>query len=81
LLGYFVGDGGLSKGTPNFTNIDPVIIDDFQSIVSSQFPMCRVVRRGISYFVTAWQRRPRLTLRERLAAYLHRTKSGRQALP
>jgi replicative DNA helicase len=75
LLGYFVGDGGLSGGAPGFTNIDPVIIDDFKAIVSSQFPMCRVVQRGISYFVTAWQRRSRLTLRERLANYLHRTKS------
>ena len=74
LLGYFVGDGGLSGGSPSFTNIDPVIIDDFKSIVSAHFPSCRVVQRRITYFVTAWTRVRRLNVRERLAAYLHRVR-------
>jgi replicative DNA helicase len=75
LLGYFVGDGGLPRGSPAFTNIDPVIIDDFKTIVGSHFPTCHIAQRGISYFVCAWKRVRRLNVRERLAAYIHRTKS------
>jgi replicative DNA helicase len=75
LLGYFIGDGGLSRGSPAFTNIDPVIVDDFKTIVASHFPGCHVAQRGITYFVSAWTRVRRLSVKERLAAYLHRTKS------
>src|SRR5256714_1998209 len=75
LLGYFVGDGGLSGGSPAFTNIDPVIIDDFKSIVSMHFPTCHVAHQGITYFVAAWSRVRRFNVRERLAAYLHRARS------
>jgi replicative DNA helicase len=74
LLGYFIGDGGLSSGTPAFTNIDPVIIGDFQSIVSSHFPGCHVSQRGITYFVSAWPRVRGLAVKERLTAYLHRVR-------
>ena len=74
LLGYFIGDGGLSRGTPAFTNIDPVIIDDFKSIVASQFPSCHVAQRGITYFVSAWSRVRRLAVKERLAISLHRVR-------
>ena len=74
LLGYFIGDGGLSRGTPSFTNVDPEIIDDFKTIVSSQFPTCHVAQRGISYFVRAWPRVRRLAVKERIAAYLHRVR-------
>jgi replicative DNA helicase len=74
LLGYFIGDGGLSGGTPAFTNIDPTIIDDFKSIVSSHFPGSHVAQRGITYFVSAWPRGRGLTVRERVAAYLHRVR-------
>ena len=72
LLGYFIGDGGLSRGTPAFTNVDPVIIDDFKSIVSSQFPGFHVAQRGITYFVSAWPRTRGLAVKERVAAYVHR---------
>jgi replicative DNA helicase len=75
LLGYFVGDGGLSGGSPAFTNIDPVIIDDFKSIVSMHFPTCHVAQRGITYFVAAWSRVRRFNVRERLTAYLQRARS------
>src|SRR5438445_8336582 len=75
LLGYFIGDGGLSGGSPAFTNIDPVIIDDFKTIVTSHFPSCHVAQRGITYFVAAWPRVRNLKVRERLAAYLHRARS------
>ena len=74
LLGYFIGDGGLSRGTPSFTNIDPVIIDDFKSIVSSQFPGCHVAQQAITYFVSAWRRVSGLAVKERLAAYVHRVR-------
>jgi replicative DNA helicase len=74
LLGYFVGDGGLSSGTPGFTNIDPVIIDDFKSIASQQFPGCHVAQRAITYFVSAWPRVPGLTVRERVTGYLRRVR-------
>jgi len=72
LLGYFIGDGGLSGGTPGFTNIDREIIDDFKSIVSSQFPGCHIAQRGISYFVSAWPRARGLAVRDRFGAYLRR---------
>jgi replicative DNA helicase len=74
LLGYFIGDGGLSMGTPAFTNVDPVIIDDFKSIVSSQFPGCHVAQRDITYFVSAWPRVRGLTVKERVASYLRRVR-------
>lgn len=74
LLGYFIGDGGLSRGTPAFTNIDPAIIDDFKSIVSTQFPGCHVAQRRITYFVSAWRRVSGLAVKERLTAYLHRVR-------
>ena len=72
LLGYFIGDGGLSRGTPAFTNVDPVIIDDFKSIVSSQFPGFHVAQRGITYLVSAWPRTRGLAVKERVAAYVDR---------
>ena len=72
LLGYFVGDGGVSQGTPAFTNIDPVIIEDFRAIIGSQFPTCHVAQRGITYFVSAWSRAGRLSVGERITAYLGR---------
>ncbi|MDQ6713014.1 MAG: replicative DNA helicase, partial [Candidatus Dormibacteraeota bacterium] len=76
LLGYLTGDGGLSQGTPGFTNIDQAIVDDFKSIVSSQFPGCHVSQRGITYFVSAWPRVRGLGLavKERLAAYVDRVR-------
>jgi replicative DNA helicase len=74
LLGYFIGDGGLSGGTPSFTNIDSEVIDDFKSIVSSQFPSCHVAQRGISYFVSAWPRVRGLTVKERLSGYVRRVR-------
>jgi replicative DNA helicase len=75
LLGYFIGDGGVSSGTPAFTNIDPVIINDFKTIVASHFPTCHIAQRGITYYVGAWKRARRLNVRERVAAYIHRKKS------
>ena len=74
LLGYLIGDGGLSAGTPGFTNIDREIVDDFKSIVSSQFPGCHITQRGISYFVSAWPRARGLAVKDRLGAYLHRVR-------
>lgn len=74
LLGYFIGDGGLTHGSPAFTNVDPVIIDDFKAIIGSQFPTAHISQRGITYFVGAWQRLRRLSVREQLALYLGRVR-------
>lgn len=41
LLGYLIGDGCLTKPSPNFTNINPVVLQDFQEAVSS-FPGVKV---------------------------------------
>ncbi|HEX3629512.1 MAG TPA: DnaB-like helicase N-terminal domain-containing protein, partial [Candidatus Dormibacteraeota bacterium] len=75
LLGYFVGDGGLSHGSAAFTNIDPVIVDDFKSIVASHFPTCHVRQNKITYLVSGWHRVGRLAAMERVAPYLHRHRS------
>ena len=74
LLGYFIGDGGLSRGSPAFTNIDPIIVDDFKESVASHFPNCHIAQRGITYFVCAWARVRSLKVRERLAVYLRRVR-------
>ena len=74
LLGYFIGDGGLSRGSPAFTNTDPIIIDDFKESVASHFPNCHIAQRGITYFVCAWARVRSLKLKERLAVYLRRVR-------
>lgn len=70
LLGYFIGDGGLSSGTPAFTNIDPVIIADFKACITEQFPSCHVAQRGITYYVSAWSRVSLRSVGEQLALYL-----------
>jgi replicative DNA helicase len=75
LLGYFVGDGGLSRGTPAFTNVDNEIIDDFISTVHSHFPTHHVVKRGITYHVSAWHRVRWLAVKERVEKYLGRSRS------
>ncbi|TMD48756.1 MAG: replicative DNA helicase [Chloroflexi bacterium] len=74
LLGYSIGDGGLSRGSPAFTNTDPIIIDDFKESVASHFPNCHIAQRGITYFVCAWARVRSLKLKERLAVYLRRVR-------
>jgi replicative DNA helicase len=51
LLGYFIAEGGLTDRSPEFTNTDPVIVDDFHRIVAEHFPACRVRQERITYIV------------------------------
>ncbi|TME24550.1 MAG: intein-containing replicative DNA helicase, partial [Chloroflexi bacterium] len=56
LLGYFVGDGGLSGNAPEFTNIDAEIVADFKNAVASQFPTCHVRQHGPHYVVSGFHK-------------------------
>jgi replicative DNA helicase len=51
LTAYFIAEGGLTAKTPAFTNIDPVILQDFRDIIEQHYPSCVVRRRGITDFV------------------------------
>jgi replicative DNA helicase len=51
LLGYFVGDGALSVGAPEFINCDPQIVGDFREAITTHFPTCHVTQRGPHYRV------------------------------
>jgi replicative DNA helicase len=51
LLGYFLAEGGLTDKSPEFTNTDPVLIEDFQSIISQHFPACAVRQQQITSIV------------------------------
>ena len=56
LLGYFVGDGGLSGNAPEFTNIDAEIVADFKDAVASHFPTCHVRQHGPHYVVSGFHK-------------------------
>ncbi len=43
LLGYLLGDGGLTSYPLTFTNIDPVVLEDVQRCLDASFPGCRIV--------------------------------------
>jgi len=40
LMAYFIAEGGLTGGTPCFTNTDPIIREDFVACVAQEFPSC-----------------------------------------
>ncbi len=44
LMAYFIAEGGLTGTVPCFTNTDPIIVSDFQQIISRHYPGC-VVRQ------------------------------------
>ncbi len=46
LLAYFIAEGGLTDGSPEFTNTDPVIVEDFRAIIARHFPVCAVRQDG-----------------------------------
>ena len=56
LLGYFTGDGALSRDTPQFINVDPEIVADFNATVALHFPTCHVNHRGPYYTVCGYFR-------------------------
>lgn len=51
LLAYFIAEGGLTDKSPEFTNTDPVIIEDFKNIIARHFPTCAVRQQKITYIV------------------------------
>ncbi len=51
LLAYFIAEGGLTDGSPEFTNTDPVIVEDFRAIIARHFPVCAVRQDKITYIV------------------------------
>ena len=58
LLGYFAGDGALSRTTPEFINVDPELVADFEATVALHFPSCHVTKRGPHYTVCGYYRTP-----------------------
>jgi replicative DNA helicase len=51
LLAYFIAEGGLTDGSPEFTNTDPAIIEDFRNIIARHFPSCAIRQDKITYIV------------------------------
>lgn len=47
LLAYYIAEGGLTTGRPEFTNADPIIVDDFKQIIEKLYPECRVQQEGV----------------------------------
>jgi replicative DNA helicase len=50
LLAYFIAEGGLTGGSPGFTNTDPELIADFKCQIDNHFPSLNVRRRVFAYF-------------------------------
>lgn len=51
LLAYLIAEGCLTDRSPEFTNTDPVIIEDFKAIIAQQFPECAVRQEKITYII------------------------------
>jgi len=51
MLAYFIAEGGLTDGSPEFTNTDPVLIKDFKEIIAGHFPACALKQQKITYVV------------------------------
>lgn len=58
LLGYYIAEGGLTGNIPGFTNTDPVIVQDFEHCIDTEFPDCSLRCDGLTY-------RPRARVRRR----------------
>lgn len=56
LLAYYIAEGGLTQTCPRFTNTDPILVNDFKSIIAEQFPECKIRQYGIDYAVAKTQR-------------------------
>src|SRR5258708_1312266 len=52
LLAYFIAEGGLTDSCPEFTNTDPVIIEDFKQIIALHFPELAIRQEKITYHVS-----------------------------
>jgi replicative DNA helicase len=51
LMAYFIAEGGLTDSSPKWTNTDPVLIQDFSSIVAKFFPELSLRQERITYVV------------------------------
>ncbi len=71
LLAYLIAEGGITDGSPEFTNTDPVIVEDFKRIIATHFPACAIRQQKITYIVAqpriAGVRTPRNPLTQWLA--------------
>ncbi len=59
LLAYFIAEGGLTGTIPKFTNADPVLVEDFQQAIASQFPELAIkpaTKSGIDFKIVRPQR-------------------------
>ena len=66
LLGYFVGDGAIGRGTPEFINVDLEIVADFRATIATHFPSCHVNQRGPHYVVCGYFRKTYVPLAQKL---------------
>ncbi len=48
LLAYLIAEGGLTDRSPEFTNTDPVIVEDFKRIIATHFPTCAIRQERIT---------------------------------
>jgi len=71
LLGYYIADGGLTHGSPAFTKMDPIIVQDFKDIIARHFPQCHITQRGITYYAVQphWTRSTPNPVTQWLKAY------------
>jgi len=65
LLGYFVGDGSIGVGTPEFINADPEIVADFRAAIGEHFPTCHINERGLHYVVCGYFQKTRVPLNQK----------------
>ncbi|HEY3993513.1 MAG TPA: replicative DNA helicase [Ktedonobacteraceae bacterium] len=52
LLAYFIAEGSLTAGSPEFTNTDPILVEDFKQIIGEFFPACVVRQYGFHFRAT-----------------------------
>ncbi len=57
LLGYLIGDGGLTGSTPRFTNSNPEIVADFQAALAEFGGMQSRMVEGREGFAPSWRLR------------------------
>ena len=48
LIAYLIAEGGLTDSNPEWTNTDPVLIQDFSSIIATHFPELSLCWRDIT---------------------------------
>jgi replicative DNA helicase len=70
LMAYFIAEGGLTGTSPSFTNTDPVIISDFQQIISQRFSECSLRQERITYTVVRQKGQKRLTVANPVTRWL-----------